>query len=258
MHQCPRDIFDTPSRCTSAPPSSLVHSQPPVQPRRLRAWFHSRGQNHTGDDESKRIQCAEDENRFRAFATRVNLPHINYDTESPVGIDDGRTQTDSNSPERARSVPPGEISATHPPPSLHTLRTWYHLGHGHAFAADGHMHPPVKEAEDTAFVRLALKLGLDISDLEDMDLPITLDQGKAEVFHDNQRPAQQAGNAEEGSDKVKMSKSPSLSPAKTSVAAPPAAEEPTTQHPRTTEPSNRAPHGVKRFLDFTLSSMYSY
>jgi hypothetical protein len=250
MNACPRDVFDIPARCMSTPPVSVVHSPAPVLPHRLRAWFHSRGQNHTGDDDSKKIQCAEDEERFWAFITRVDLQFREYDTECPVGIDDGRTQTDL--PERARSVLPGEISATRPPPSLHTLRTWYHLGHGHTFAADSHVHPPVKEAEDTAFVRLALKLGLGIDDLEDMDLPITLNQGEAGAFQANEGQVHQAFNGEEGLDEVQMPKPCSPSQAQTSVAAPPAAEEPTTQHSQAAETSHKAPRGVKRSLDSML------
>jgi hypothetical protein len=173
MNKCPREIFEVPSRCLSTPPMNTFKPSTSVPSHRVRAWFHSRGQDQNIDERRKEIICAEDEQRFMSFAHRVGLGFTKQDLEQPIGINDSQSKAPSST--RAGSMPPTVTSAIHASPSVQRLRTWYHMSHRHAFTVNGDINPPIELVEDRAFVGFALRLGLNIPDLEDMDLPIALD-----------------------------------------------------------------------------------
>jgi hypothetical protein len=174
MNKCPREIIDIPTRCLSTPPTTPFKSPTSVPAHRLRAWFHSRGQSQNGNEQQKDAMCLEDEHRFMTFVNCVGLELNEQHLDRQIGIDDSNKSL--LPPTRASSLPSFESLLTLAPPLVQQLRTWYHMSHEHSFASNGTMSPPVQLAEERAFVRFAFSLGLDIADLEDMDLPITLQQ----------------------------------------------------------------------------------
>jgi hypothetical protein len=154
------------------PPGDLTSSHISVTIPRLRAWFHLRGQQ-ANDGVSDEHLCSKDEERYQAFASRVGLTLSNQDLECPVGIEDMPRITRPFV--RERSLPSSAPSELYPPITVQRLRRWYYLCHGPAPSQDGFSDPHATAVTDRAFIRFAFKLGLDIADLEDMDLPVVTD-----------------------------------------------------------------------------------
>jgi hypothetical protein len=170
LTKCPRELINTPLRCASLPPVSAHTLAAGVPQHRLRAWFHLRGQQIEGA--SQEDVCSDDEERYKTFSSRMRLVVSDPD-EHPIGLDDSTGISQSFM--RGGSLPPSTSIAQYAGPSLQTLQTWYHLSHGHIISRRGSLDPPVTQDNDNQFIRFTLRLGMDMTDLEDMDLPVVMD-----------------------------------------------------------------------------------
>jgi hypothetical protein len=172
LAKCPRELVHLPARSISMPPGDLTSSHSSVTIPRLRAWFHLRAQQANGGVLDENL-CSEDEERYQAFASRVGLTLSNQELESPCGMEDMPGIMRSFA--RVRSLPPSAPSELYPPITVQRLRRWYHLYNGLALSQDSFSDPHAIAVVDRAFIRFAFKLGLDMADLEDMDLPVVAD-----------------------------------------------------------------------------------